>query len=103
MRPVLRIMVLIMSAVLWTAGSYAQDEMPAPTVPVQPMDAVLSPAHLSPGLAVDLDFPASYLYPDDLSITAGVRPAVWISLEQGPTDAWIDSCCPGPQSTEKAE
>ena len=53
-----------MSAVLWTAGSYAQDEMPAPTVPVQPMDAVLIPAHLSPGLAVDLDFPASYLYPE---------------------------------------
>ena len=32
-----------------------------------------------------------YLYPDDLSMIAGVRPATWISLEKGPTDEWIES------------
>lgn len=42
----------------------AQDIMPARVRPVQYMDPVLIPAHLNPGLAVDLDNPASYLYPE---------------------------------------
>lgn len=42
----------------------AQDIMPAHVRPVQYMDPVLIPAHLNPGLAVDLDNPASYLYPE---------------------------------------
>ena len=32
-----------------------------------------------------------YLYPDDLGMIAGVRPAVWVCYEQGPTDEWIDN------------
>ena len=42
----------------------AQDVMPAHVRQVQYMDPVLIPAHLNPGLAVDLDNPASYLYPE---------------------------------------
>ena len=47
-----------------TVRSVAQDAMPARVMPVQPMERVFIPAHLSPGLAVDLDNPASYLYPE---------------------------------------
>ena len=43
----------------------------------------------------------SYIYPDDLSIIAGFRPAVWISCERGPTHEWIDKHYPIPQSKEK--
>jgi len=42
----------------------AQDAMPAHFRQVQYMDPVLIPAHLNPGMAVDLDNPASYLYPE---------------------------------------
>ena len=42
----------------------AQDVMPAHVTSVQPMDPVLIPVHLNPGLAVDLENPASYLYPE---------------------------------------
>ena len=42
----------------------AQDAVPAHMTWVQPMERVLQPAHLSAGMAVDLDTPASYLYPE---------------------------------------
>ena len=42
----------------------AQDALPGNVSRVQPMDPVLLPAHLNPGLAVDLDNPASFLYPE---------------------------------------
>lgn len=32
-----------------------------------------------------------YIYPDDLGMVAGVRPAVWISINRGPTDEWIEN------------
>ena len=32
----------------------------------------------------------SYLYPNELSIIAGVRPAIWIWYEKGPTEEWIN-------------
>ena len=38
----------------------------------------------------------SYLYPDDLGMIAGVRPAAWICYEQGPTAEWIESRFPAP-------
>ena len=44
--------------------SSAQDAMPARARSVQPMDPVAMPAYLNPGLAIDLDNPASFLYPE---------------------------------------
>lgn len=64
MRQVRGIMVLLLSAFFGAANGFAQDVIPARVVPVQPMAQILIPAHLSPGLAVDLDNPASFLYPD---------------------------------------
>ena len=58
-----RIMMLAV-ALLARVFVMAQDVMPAHVRPVQYMDPVLIPAHLNPGLAVDLDNPASYLYPE---------------------------------------
>ena len=52
-----------MALLLWGAVM-AQDVMPVRIMNVQPMDQVLMPAHLNPGLAIDLDNPASYLYPE---------------------------------------
>ena len=51
-------------ALLSWGAVMAQDVMPAHVMNVQPMDQVLIPAHLNPGLAIDLDNPASYLYPE---------------------------------------
>lgn len=39
-----------------------------------------------------------YLYPDDLGMTAGIRPAAWISYEQGPTEEWIEEHFPAPET-----
>ena len=64
MRPFLRIMVLLFQVLVWTGVSVAQDVIPSRVMSVQPMDQVVMPAHLSSGLAVDLDHPASYLYPE---------------------------------------
>lgn len=51
--------------VLLLGGSaYAQDALPARVNPIQPMDPVTMPDHLNPGMAVDLESPASYLYPE---------------------------------------
>ena len=58
------IMVLLLSAFMGAVNGFAQDVIPARVVPVQPMAQIFIPAHLSPGLAVDLDNPASFLYPD---------------------------------------
>ena len=44
--------------------STAQDAMPARVVPVQPMMSVTKPAHLNAGTAIDLENPASFLYPE---------------------------------------
>ena len=44
--------------------SAAQDVMPARVTPVMPMARVEIPGHLNPGLAVDLENPASFLYPE---------------------------------------
>lgn len=64
MRLVCRILLLFPVIISGTVRSVAQDVMPARVMPVQPMERVFMPAHLSPGLAVDLDNPASYLYPE---------------------------------------
>jgi murein DD-endopeptidase MepM/ murein hydrolase activator NlpD len=64
MRPVCRILTLVWVMMMGLAQSAAQDAMPARVTPVQPMAAVAIPAHLNPGTAVDLDNPASFLYPE---------------------------------------
>lgn len=62
-RAVQRILMFAVALLSWGAV-VAQDVMPAHVMNVQPMDQVLIPAHLNPGLAIDLDNPASYLYPE---------------------------------------
>ena len=62
-RAVQRILMFAVALLSWGAVM-AQDVMPAHVMNVQPMDQVLIPAHLNPGLAIDLDNPASYLYPE---------------------------------------
>lgn len=64
MRPVCRILIVISALIIGMVKSAAQDPMPARVTPVQPMASVLIPAHLNPGMAVDLDNPASFLYPE---------------------------------------
>lgn len=56
--------ILITVMIFRTAVAASQDVMPVPVMPVAPMDAVAVPAHLNPGMAVDLDNPASFLYPE---------------------------------------
>ena len=57
--------IVMFAVVLLSWGTVmAQDVMPAHVTSVQPMDPVLIPVHLNPGLAVDLENPASYLYPE---------------------------------------
>ena len=46
--------------------SAAQDIMPTRVTPVMPMAKVEIPEHLNPGLAIDLENPASFLYPEYL-------------------------------------
>ena len=55
---------MCVAALLFWGAAMAQDAVPARVRPVQAMDPVAVPAHLNPGLAVDLDNPASYLYPE---------------------------------------
>ena len=62
-RAVQRILMFAVVLLSWGAVM-AQDVMPAHVTNVQPMDPVLIPVHLNPGLAVDLENPASYLYPE---------------------------------------
>ena len=63
MRAVCRFLILL-SVMFGVARSAAQDVMPARVTPVMPMARVEVPEHLNPGLAVDLDNPASFLYPE---------------------------------------
>lgn len=56
--------ILITVMIFRTSVAASQDVMPVPVMPVAPMDAVAVPAHLNPGMAVDLDNPASFLYPE---------------------------------------
>ena len=62
-RAVQRILMVALALLSWGAVM-AQDVMPVRIMNVQPMDQVLMPADLNPGLAIDLDNPASYLYPE---------------------------------------
>jgi murein DD-endopeptidase MepM/ murein hydrolase activator NlpD len=64
MRAVCRFMVLLTVLVSGVVKSTAQDAMPARVVPVQPMMSVTQPAHLNAGTAIDLENPASFLYPE---------------------------------------
>lgn len=64
MRIARRTVLLLCIAVSATLKVIAQDAVPAHVTWVQPMERVLLPAHLSAGMAVDLDNPASYLYPE---------------------------------------
>lgn len=54
----------ILAAITATAGAMAQDALPPQVVPARAMEAVLLPMHLSPGMSVDLNNPATYLYPN---------------------------------------
>ena len=64
MRAVCRSLVLLTVLVSGVVKSTAQDAMPARVVPVQPMMSVTQPAHLNAGTAIDLENPASFLYPE---------------------------------------
>jgi murein DD-endopeptidase MepM/ murein hydrolase activator NlpD len=64
MRAVCRFLVLLTVLVSGVVKSTAQDAMPAHVVPVQPMMSVTQPAHLNAGTAIDLENPASFLYPE---------------------------------------
>lgn len=52
-----------MAAITAAVCAQAQDVMPAPVHPVRSMESVVIPEHLSAGLSVDLNNPATYLYP----------------------------------------
>ena len=64
MRPVCRILIVISALIMGLVKSAAQDAMPVRVTPVKAMERVLLPNHLNPGLAIDLEYPASYLYPE---------------------------------------
>ncbi len=64
MRAVCRFLILLSVMGFGVVKSAAQDVMPARVTPVMPMARVEIPEHLNPGLAVDLENPASYLYPE---------------------------------------
>ena len=64
MRVVCRFLILLSVMVSGVEKSAAQDVMPARVTPVMPMARVEIPGHLNPGLAVDLENPASFLYPE---------------------------------------
>ena len=55
---------ILIAALLVSGWASAQDLLPARVRPVSPMIQVAIPAHLNAGLAVDLDNPASFLYPE---------------------------------------
>ena len=64
MRIAKRMVLLLCVALSAALNVTAQDAVPAHMTWIQPMERVLQPAHLSAGMAVDLDTPASYLYPE---------------------------------------
>lgn len=59
-----RLLITVVTFACATVSGMAQDAIPARVIPVTPMERVFMPAHLNPGLAVDLENPASYLYPE---------------------------------------
>lgn len=59
-----RLSVIALILCLWCGVASAQDAKPAHVRPVRAMERVDEPKHLSAGMAVDLDNPASYLYPE---------------------------------------
>ena len=59
-----RLLITVVTFACATVTGVAQDAIPARVIPVTPMERVFMPAHLNPGLAVDLENPASYLYPE---------------------------------------
>jgi len=59
-----RLHITVVTFACATVSGMAQDAIPARVIPVTPMERVFMPAHLNPGLAVDLENPASYLYPE---------------------------------------
>jgi len=64
MRAVCRFLMLMSVMLFGVVRTSAQDVMPARVTPVMPMEKVEIPEHLNPGLAVDLENPASFLYPE---------------------------------------
>jgi len=56
--------IMLSIALLVQNGLLAQDIIPSKVRSVSPMEMVALPAHLNPGMAVDLDNPASFLYPE---------------------------------------
>ena len=56
--------IMLSIALLMQNGLLAQDIIPSKVRSVSPMEMVALPAHLNPGMAVDLDNPASFLYPE---------------------------------------
>ena len=64
MRSVCRFLILMSVMMFGVVKSAAQDAMPARVTPVTPMARVEIPEHLNPGMAVDLENPASFLYPE---------------------------------------
>ncbi len=56
--------VFLTASLLTSGGVCAQDVVPARVRPMSPMETVAIPARLNPGLSVDLENPASYLYPE---------------------------------------
>ena len=55
---------IVLAALLITGNLCAQDMIPAKVIPVMQMELVAIPVHLNPGMSVDLDNPASFLYPE---------------------------------------
>ena len=55
---------IVLAALLITGSVCAQDMIPAKVSPVMQMELMAIPAHLNPGLSVDLDNPAAFLYPE---------------------------------------
>lgn len=53
----------MLSALAVPAVVTAQDAVPPVVMPARPMEVAVMPSRLSPGMSVDLDNPAAYLYP----------------------------------------
>ena len=62
-RQVFKILILASVIASGAARCAAQDAIPAHAISIIPMERIFMPDHLYAGQAVDLDNPASYLYP----------------------------------------
>ena len=63
-RQVFKILILASVIASGAARCAAQDAIPAHAISIIPMERIFMPDHLYAGQAVDLDNPASYLYPE---------------------------------------